>query len=336
MKYKSQRNAPLLVNLDERKRSLIHGASKTYFFFTEGPVQLYEPNGYSVYHRHVGVAANYIIRRKTSRRVREGAREPGAGTTSAVAADSRIGRRDLASRDFKWRAERSVSVARRSRFDVTFHALKSTVGETAETFRASRTAVHTPPRPGASGVRGCLLFKRGSRAVRRSGTSLGTRRGGQRALRHGTFRNNVRAARRRGGIRRRSHAPAVTPGDVFPARARRANDPARRSRTFNKNHSTPFERSSPRSLVRHSYVPIGRTRSGDGAAARLPLAAAGRTVNGCGRAGQSRRTSAANVLPRRSLPRLQFFFFSNCPSPFPPPGRYLRADRFAIADRTDR
>lgn len=84
-------------------------------------MQLYEPNGHSVYQRHLGVAANYIIRRKTRRRVREGGRGLDARTSSSREFAHRATHSPkYASRDFKWRAEPSVSVARRhfSRFEI--------------------------------------------------------------------------------------------------------------------------------------------------------------------------------------------------------------------------
>lgn len=60
--------------------------------------------------------------------------------------------------------------------------------------------------------------------------------------------------------------------------------------------------------------------SGDGAAARFPLVAAGRTVNGCSRVGQSRRIGAANVPSDVAFPSSFFFPLElSDPSTSPPP-----------------
>lgn len=188
----------------------------------------------------------------------------------------------------------AVFVVRQSRFNVTFHALKFTVDETTEAFRTCRTEARTLPRPRTSRARKSFLFKRNSRTVAHHSESLVDEKSN---ARYGTalFGTYARLGPMVGFAVARTGRDR--PDQRFPARVQTANGSARRSRTFNKNLSTPFERSSPRSPVRHSYVPIGRTRSGDGAAARLPLAAAGRTVNGCGRADQSRCISAANIPP---------------------------------------
>lgn len=79
-------------------------------------------------------------------------------------------------------------------------------------------------------------------------------------------------------------------------------------------------------------------RSGDGALARLPLVAAGCTVNGCSRADQSWRTSAANV-PSSSLFRVFFPNWATCPSlppsPSPPPSESFRDHLRSLIVRID-
>ena len=146
---------------------------------------------------------------------------------------------------------------------------------------------------------------------------------------HGTFQNNGCAARnpRRD---RRSCEPRLLHA-AFSRAFKRQTILLRRPYTFNKNFSTSFELLSP---VCHGYVPIGWTRSGDGATARLSLVTAGCTALHsqqvqlsavkCNRASQSRQCSFFVVL-------MSIFFFLNRSKPARP-----SANRSAIADRVDR
>lgn len=112
--------------------------------------------------------------------------------------------------------------------------------------------------------------------------------------------------------------------DVFPMRWTTDKSVHSTHALFNKNPRTSFERSSL--CYNDSYVPIGRTYSGDDAASRFLLAVANGKVNGCSRGSQSRGISAANCVPCREF----FWLFSNlgnCESP---------SYRPAIADRVDR
>lgn len=148
------------------------------------------------------------------------------------------------------------------------------------------------------------VYRAALRVITRS-TAL-SRRGNARYS-MGTFRNNAVPQRDSACV----HAADLPALGAFPRRRQITSASSRCSRTLNKNLSTPFERSSPYSPVRLSYILIGRTRSGDGAAARLPLGAAGRTVNGCSRADQSRRPSAANVPSADVAFPTLFFLFSS-------------------------
>jgi len=134
---------------------------------------------------------------------------------------------------------------------------------------------------------------------------------------HGTFQNNGCAARnprrdRRSCVPRLLHA-------AFSRACKRQTILSRRPYTFNKNFSTSFELLSP---VCHGYVPIGRTRSGDGATARLSLVTAGCTALHsqqvqlsavrCNRVSQSRCQCSFFVV----LMSIFFFFelVKTCPS----------------------